>query len=116
MTIPAVRVPYCNQCRTWYRTVRNGKIDLPTAGRLAELLGVETAGAPRSARYRLSACQGGCGPTRCELSWEHGGGVDLVRTLARCPTEERSRPRMLDGLGNENDEARIQIRNRDPNH
>ncbi len=32
--VPALRVPYCNQCRTWYRTVRGGKIDLPTATRV----------------------------------------------------------------------------------
>ena len=102
VTIPAVRVPYCNQCRSWYRTVRNGKIDLPTAGRLAGLLEVEPPERPRSARYRLSACQGGCGPSRCELSWEHGGGVDLVRTWL--DVQKRNEvAAILDGLANEND-------------
>ncbi len=101
VTIPAVRAPYCNRCGSWFRTVRNGKIDLPTSRRLAELLGVEQPGRValasrqcpaetparrqchppvRSSRYRLSACRGDCGPTRCELSWERsGGGVDLAR-------------------------------------
>ncbi len=79
-TFPAVRVPYCNRCRSWYRTVRSGRIDEPTARRLAELLGVEEIEGLRSPRYRLSTCQSGCGPTRCELSWEEAGGaVDLVR-------------------------------------
>jgi hypothetical protein len=78
--VPAVRVPYCNQCATWYRTIRGGKIDRSSAQRLAELIGVEGVGLPRSPRYRLSACHGGCGPTRCELSWEESGGaVDLVQ-------------------------------------
>jgi hypothetical protein len=80
VTVPGVGVPYCNRCGTWYRTVRGGKIDASTALRLAELVGVEDIGRPRSPRYRLSACQGGCGPTRCELSWEEPGGtVDMVQ-------------------------------------
>ena len=78
--IPAVRVPYCNRCGSWYRTVRSGRIDEPTARRLAELLGVEEIEGLRSPRYRLSTCQSGCGPMRCELSWEEANGaVDLVR-------------------------------------
>jgi hypothetical protein len=109
VTIPAARVPYCNQCRSWYRTVRNGKIDLPTAGRLARLLDVEPPERPRSARYRLSACQGGCGPSRCELSWEHGGRVDLVRTWLDAQKRNEVAA-VLDGLANvndlENDEGR----------
>jgi len=80
VAVPAVRVPYCNQCWSWFRTIGNGKIDLPTSGRLAELLGVEQPRRARSPRYRLSACRGDCGPTCCELSWERpGGGVDLAR-------------------------------------
>ncbi len=80
VTIPAVRVPYCDRCGSWFRTIRNGKIDLPTSRRLAELLDVDRPDRVRSPRYRLSACQGDCGPTRCELSWERsGGGVDLAR-------------------------------------
>lgn len=79
-TIPALGAPYCNRCRTWYRAVRSGRMDRSMARRLAELVRVEEVGAPRSFRYRLSACQGGCGPTRCELSWEEGGGaLNLVQ-------------------------------------
>jgi len=79
VTIPAMRVPYCSRCGTWYRTVRGGKIEPATALRVAESLGVEGVARPRSSRYRLSACQGGCGPTRCELSWEEvDGTVDLA--------------------------------------
>jgi len=80
VTIPAFRVPYCNRCRTWYRTVRNGKIDALTARRLAETCGVDEIAGLRSPRYRLSCCHAGCGPTYCELSWEEpNGAVDLVR-------------------------------------
>jgi hypothetical protein len=80
VTIPALRVPYCNRCRTWYRTVRNGKIDVPTAQRLAETCDVDEIAELRSPRYRLSCCHTGCGPTYCELSWEEpSGAIDLVR-------------------------------------
>jgi hypothetical protein len=80
VTIPALRAPFCNRCGTWYRAIRNGRIDVSTARRLAELVRVEELGEPRSFRYRLSACQGGCGPTRCELSWEESGGaLNLVQ-------------------------------------
>jgi hypothetical protein len=79
VALPAVRIPYCNRCGTWYRIIRSGKIDLPTARRLAGLSGVEEVNHPRSPRYRLWACQGGCGPTRFELSWEETNAtVDLV--------------------------------------
>ena len=55
VTVPAARVPYCNRCGTWYRSVRSGRIDVPTARRLAELLGVEEIEGLRSPRYRLSS-------------------------------------------------------------
>ncbi len=103
---PALRVPYCNRCGTWYRTVRSGKIDLPTALRLAELIGVEEMDNPRSPRCRLSACQSGCGPTRCELSWEESprsiamvrvwlgtaGRNEVVTILDRVEGERQSTP------------------------
>jgi hypothetical protein len=80
VTIPALCVPYCNRCRTWYRTIRNGKIDVPTARRVAEACEVEEIAGLHSPRYRLSCCHAGCGPTYCELSWEEpNGAVDLVR-------------------------------------
>ena len=80
VTVPAMCAPYCNRCGTWYRTVRGGKIDVPTAMGIGELAGVDEIDHLRSPRYRLSACQGGCGPTRCELSWEEtDGSIALAR-------------------------------------
>jgi hypothetical protein len=103
VTLPAMRVPYCNRCGTWYRTVRAGKIDVPTARRLAELTGVEEVGDLHSPRYRLSACQNGCSPTRCELSWE---GVDGAVDLAQVWLDAASRNQataILDGLETSSD-------------
>ena len=78
--IPAMRVPYCNRCGTWHRTVCGAKIDVATGLRLAQLLGADNVGPIRSPRYHLSACHGGCGPTRCDLSWEDAdGAINLVQ-------------------------------------
>jgi len=106
VTIPATRVPYCNRCGSWYRTIRSGRIDVLTARRLAELVGVQEINHPRSARYRLSCCQGGCGPTRLELSWEEAhGAVDLAR-LWLDPAARNQVATILDGLADENSETK----------
>jgi hypothetical protein len=103
-TLPAVRVPYCNRCGSWYRTVRSGRIDVPTARRLADLLGVEEIEQLRSPRYRLSTCQSGCGPTRCELSWEEAGGaVDLARVWLDAGQRNQVAA-ILDGLADQDSE------------
>jgi hypothetical protein len=78
VTLPAMRVPYCDRCRTWYQTSRSGKLDLPRAQRLAALFDVALPENPRSCRYRLLACDSDCGPTRLDFSWE-ADGVELVR-------------------------------------
>ncbi len=99
VTIPAVRVPYCNRCGSWYRTIRSGRLDAPTAERLAELFGVEEIDSLRSPRYRLSNCQSGCGPMRCELSWEDArGAVALVRVWLDAAARNQVST-ILDGLG-----------------
>jgi hypothetical protein len=80
VTIPAMHTPYCDRCRTWYRVTRNGKIDVPTAERLATLAGVVLPQHTRSRRYRVSNCHGGCSATCCELSWEDAQGrLSLVQ-------------------------------------
>jgi hypothetical protein len=67
---PAVSQPYCNACRSWYRTVRSGRIPAATASAVAQAAAVPLGDRVKSARYRLSNCSGGCGLTRLELSWE----------------------------------------------
>jgi hypothetical protein len=78
VTLPAMRVPYCDRCRTWYQTTRSGKLDVPRAQRLAALFDVALPEHLRSVRYRLLACEADCGPSRLDFSWE-ADGVDLVR-------------------------------------
>jgi len=101
VVLPALRVPYCNRCRSWYRTTRGGRIDEITARRLAQAADVQEINHPRSHRYRLSNCQGGCGPTRLELSWEEAdGAVDLARVWLDKDARTRVAA-ILDGLVNE---------------
>jgi len=78
VTLPAMRVPYCDHCRTWYQTTRSGKLDVPRAQRLAALFDVALPEHPRSARYRVLSCDSDCGPARLDFSWE-ADGVELVR-------------------------------------
>jgi len=68
------RLPYCNHCQRWYHAIRSGKTAPSTTRRLAVLLGLEVPPEIRSARYRLIACQGGCGPTGLVLFWEQPDG------------------------------------------
>ena len=70
MVVPAMRLPFCNRCRSWYRVTRSGRVAAQTTGRLAELAGVRLEDLPSSARYRLLNCHGGCGPTEFVLSWQ----------------------------------------------
>jgi hypothetical protein len=75
MVVPAMRLPFCDRCGSWYRITRSGRIDALTAGRLAELVDVRPEEPPTSARYRLLSCNGGCGLTDFELSWQHSRGA-----------------------------------------
>lgn len=66
---PAARQPYCDHCRSWYRSARRGAVGAGRAAKLAAIAGVDLAGAVESPRYRLVACRGGCSPTGFELQW-----------------------------------------------
>jgi hypothetical protein len=68
--VPALFLPFCRRCHSWYRTYRSARFPPPLLGRLAVELKLEIPPRLRSGRCRLQACLGGCGPTRCELAWE----------------------------------------------
>jgi hypothetical protein len=72
---PGLRRPYCDRCRSWFATTRRGPLDSVTAHNAAALIETELPDEVRSARYRLSACRGGCGPVGFELRWEGPGGA-----------------------------------------
>lgn len=67
--IPAMSLPYCDRCETWYHPIRSGRLNAEHAARLGEMLGAVVPEHPRSARFRLLSCRSGCGPTELELIW-----------------------------------------------
>jgi hypothetical protein len=80
VVVPALLLPFCRRCHSWYRTIRGVRCPPAVLGRLAAELHVEIPPRLRSGRCRLQACLGGCGPTRCELAWEdHEGQASFAR-------------------------------------
>ena len=90
---PALRQPYCNRCRSWYRTVRAGRVNVPAARQMAQYTGLPAMDQPKRARYRLACCHSGCGLTRLELSWE--GMEGGILTGAWLDSELRNRVNQL---------------------
>ncbi len=93
MVIPASRLPYCNACRSWHRTMRAGRTAPAVATRLARLADPAAAAidaAGKGVRYRLSCCQGGCGPTRLELFWESADRTGLMSLEAWLDASRRN--------------------------
>ena len=74
VVVPSLEKPYCDRCRRWFVTTRRGPVDPETARKLAAVTQTELPEEIASAGYRLSACNGGCGPTRFELRLEKRGG------------------------------------------
>jgi hypothetical protein len=64
------RSPYCSDCRSWYRIVRQGRLRGEAAARLAETGTLRISYPIAAARYRLSHCASGCGPARLEMTWD----------------------------------------------
>ncbi len=71
---PASRRPYCNQCRTWFSTVRRGRLAVGQAGEAAAVIDMEVPEDAGEATYRFVHCQGGCGTAGFELCWELPNG------------------------------------------
>ena len=93
----AWRAPYCSFCRSWYRTTRAGPLAAETARRVAEAASLPIEKSPGAARYRLSHCVGGCGPTRLELALSGQQKTHVVE--AWLPAAQREQVvRVLDGM------------------
>jgi hypothetical protein len=84
------RRPYCSGCRSWYRTVRTGRMDSDTVMRLADAEVIQTPQYGRSMHYRLSHCASGCGPARLQLAVadSNGGNQHCEAWLSAAEREE----------------------------
>lgn len=74
LVVPALRQHYCDQCRSWFRTTRAGRVDGSTARQLASIVEVPVPEGLHAARYRLVGCNGGCRVTGLALYWEVESG------------------------------------------
>lgn len=91
VVLPALRLPYCSSCNTWYRPTRTGRLAIANAQRLAECAGVEIPERVRSVRYRFLTCASGCGPTGLELLAKvRAGGLFSVRVWLDGETRNRA--------------------------
>jgi hypothetical protein len=70
LIITAARLPFCDRCRSWYHTMRSGRIDPETTCELAAAAGLSAPAEFFSGRYRLSGCAAGCSPAALELFWD----------------------------------------------
>ena len=69
VVLPAARQPYCDRCRSWFRTTRRGRIDAESARRLDGFLQIEFPDEVELIDYRIVSCSAGCDPTGFEASW-----------------------------------------------
>lgn len=72
VVVPTVRQPYCDRCRSWFRTIRAGRLPRSVAVGVASAAKIVPGGTGDSADYRISHCRAGCGLARFELAWDVG--------------------------------------------
>jgi hypothetical protein len=92
----ACRAPYCPICRTWYRTIRAGRLAAGTAGRVVEAASLPIEEPLGPAQYRLSHCRSGCGPGRLELALHGEPQMGIVEAWLSAAQREQV-ARVLDG-------------------
>lgn len=69
LVIVSARLPYCDRCGTWYRTIRAARLESKRAAELAALLGLSPPPGEQRLRVRMIDCMGGCGPTGLACAW-----------------------------------------------
>jgi hypothetical protein len=86
IVLPALGLPYCRQCQTWYRTTRSGRLRQPFAQRLAEMFQISSGvgGGPIVGRRPFGSPT--TGATRCNVC------STRPATAARNPSLEPRRP------------------------
>ncbi len=74
VVLPAVRQPYCNHCRSWFRTTRSGRLGDEVGRCMAALVGGTLPDRLAWVRYRILDCNGGCPPAELMLFCEDSQG------------------------------------------
>lgn len=87
VVVRGMRRPYCNRCRSWYTSVRSGRLEPAEAVDVARFVELDLAEPPPRAAYRVLACRSGCGPTGFELLWEDSAGRRIVAVAWLQPSQ-----------------------------
>lgn len=87
--------PYCNQCGSWYRSIRAGPLRPAAAAEVAAGVGLNVAEWAGAVRARVMACECGCGPAvlvitarpamRAWRGWISQAAAEQVTHLLRGP-------------------------------
>jgi hypothetical protein len=72
--VAAWRQPYCDRCRSWFRTTRRGPLDAESIRDVAAAAGITVPDGLLRGRYRLVTCLGGCTTAGFELCWQEAEG------------------------------------------
>ena len=107
MVVPAMRLPYCNGCQTWLRTIRSGRVPGPVVVRMAAVANVSVERHPvKTGRYRLLCCRRGCGLNGLDLVWEDEAGKVYSAEAWLRPKQRNQIMQIADDAGSptENDE------------
>lgn len=108
VVVPAARQPYCRGCKSWYRTVRSGALSAEAVRRLREGAGLDLPAEVGEARYAMSTCRAGDGPTGLRVSWSarRSEGLPSGRRQFWLDREGRRRVEdLLEGPAETGDEA-----------
>ncbi len=69
LVVVSARLPYCDRCGTWFRTIRAARLEPGQAAELAAVLGLACPPGPHRLRVRMIDCTGGCGPAGLACAW-----------------------------------------------
>lgn len=79
----AIGRPFCNDCQSWYRTTRAGKLSTEQLRALAQTARVTLPDPSGPGHYRLLTCRSGCGNWLLELAWHGERGVPVAARPGR---------------------------------
>lgn len=96
------RRPFCNRCRSWFRTTRTGDIEQHTAAELFAICGLRGRGFDNRDWfwYRLRNCRSGCEPTILDLAWRRARPIQQEAAQGHLcvPLDHRQRDRVIADL------------------
>lgn len=69
LVVVSARLPYCDRCGTWFRTIRAVRLEPRRAAALVALVGLASPQGPYRLRVRMIDCTGGCGPAGLACAW-----------------------------------------------